>query len=60
MSRVVEALDRWLARGLALTEEVVRDMPAESESTPEPDFLAIGPFACLSIPQPYWPFASIA
>ena len=33
----LEALGRRLARGRMLADEVVRDIPAESDSTPEPD-----------------------
>jgi hypothetical protein len=33
----LEALGRRLARGRTLADEVVRDIPAESDSTPEPD-----------------------
>jgi len=33
----LEALGRRLARGRTLADEVVRDIPAEPDSTPEPD-----------------------
>ena len=33
----VEALGRRLARGRTLADEVIRDIPAEADSTPEPD-----------------------